>query len=230
MRVSVGTSGFQYKFWRGNFYPQKCREADMLATYGAKLPTVEINSTFYSRPKPAALERWAREVPASFRFAIKASRWITHIKRLKDAEQPVASLFEDLKPLGSRLGIVLFQLPPSFKRDMARLQQFLAAVPKGKQAALEFRHETWFSDEVYAALRARDVAMCISDEGEGEKATPFVVTAGYGYLRMRKEKYSGKQLAAVANKVRAASWDEAYVYFKHEQDAPKLATRLQKLF
>jgi uncharacterized protein YecE (DUF72 family) len=229
MRVRVGTSGYQYLFWRGHFYPEKCKTADMLALFGAKLPTVEINNTFYRMPKREVVARWASQVPEDFRFAIKASRRITHIKRLKEVAEDVRYLFGVATALEGKLGSVLFQLPPNLKQDLARLDGLLAALPEGARTAIEFRHESWFDDAVYARLRAREVALCISDEGEGERATPFVATAGFGYLRLRRETYSEEELAQVAAQVAAHSWSEAYAYFKHEQDAPDLAARLQKL-
>jgi uncharacterized protein YecE (DUF72 family) len=229
MRARIGTSGYQYDFWRGHFYGEKCKHADMLAEFGAKLPTVEINSSFYRTPKREVVERWASQVPEDFRFAIKASRRITHIKRLKDVAEDVGYLFAVVQALEGKLGAVLFQLPPNLKQDLARLDGFLQALPAGARAALEFRHESWFADEVYDRLRAREVALCISDEGEGEKATPFVATAGFGYVRLRREVYSDEELAQVAAQIGSQAWGEAYAYFKHEQDAPELAARLQKL-
>jgi uncharacterized protein YecE (DUF72 family) len=230
MRVRIGTSGYQYAFWRGHFYSEGCKEAAMLLEFAAKLPTVEINSTFYRMPKREVVERWASQVPDDFRFAIKASRRITHIKRLKDVADDTAYLLAVVQALGGKLGSVLFQLPPNLKQDLGRLDGLLAALPDGARAAIEFRHESWFDDEVYARLRARDVALCISDEGEGERATPFVATAGFGYLRLRREVYSQAELAQVAAQISQQGWGEAYAYFKHEQDAPQLAAGLQQLF
>jgi uncharacterized protein YecE (DUF72 family) len=229
MRVRVGTSGYQYAFWRGHFYSAGCKEAAMLGEFGGKLSTVEINNTFYRMPKPEVVARWASQVPDDFRFAIKATRRITHIKRLKEVAEDTGYLFEVVQALAGKLGSVLFQLPPNLKQDLPRLDRFLAALPAGARAAMEFRHESWFDDEVYARLRAREVALCISDEGEGERATPFIATAGFGYLRLRREVYSDEELAAVAAQVQAQSWSEAYAYFKHEEDAPQLAAKLQAL-
>ena len=230
MQIRVGTSGYQYAFWRGHFYSEGCKEAGMLTEYGQKLPTVEINNTFYRMPKREVLERWASQVPAGFQFTLKASRRITHIKRLKEVGDDVRYLLENARVLGDKLAAVLFQLPPNLKHDLARLDAFLEAMPPATRAAVEFRHESWFSDDVYARLRARDVALCISDEGEGEKATPFVATASYGYLRLRREVYADAELLELAQRVRAQVWTDAYAYFKHEQDAPELAARLQRLF
>jgi uncharacterized protein YecE (DUF72 family) len=230
MRVRVGTSGYQYKFWRGSFYAERCKEADMLGEFSRRLATVEINNTFYRMPKPAVMEKWAAQVPADFRFAVKASRRITHIKRLKEVGEEVHSLLEAASMLGEKLGIVLFQLPPNLKCDLDRLDGLLAALGAfraGGRYALEFRHESWFSDEVFARLRAGNVALCLCDEGQGEKAVPWVATANFGYLRLRRETYTPDELAAVAEMVAAESWSDAYAYFKHEPDAPALAAQLQ---
>jgi uncharacterized protein YecE (DUF72 family) len=229
MRVRVGTSGYQYAFWRGHFYSERCKEGEMLAEYGAKLPTVEINNTFYRMPKPAVLERWASQVSENFRFSLKASRRITHQQRLKEVGDNVGYLFATAAALGDKLGVVLFQLPPNLRKDLARLDAFLAALPASSRVALEFRHESWFDDEVYERLRAREVALCICDEGEGERAVPFVATSAFGYLRLRRERYTDEELAQVASAVASQPWSEAYAFFKHEEDAPELAARLQRL-
>jgi uncharacterized protein YecE (DUF72 family) len=229
MRVRVGTSGYQYKFWRGTFYSERCKEAEMLAEYGAKLPTVEINNTFYRMPKPAVLERWAGQVGDDFRFSLKASRRITHQQRLKDVGDNVGYLFTTAAALGDKLGVVLFQLPPNLRKDLPRLDAFLGALPVGSRVALEFRHESWFDDEVFARLRARQIALCICDEGEGERAVPFVATADFGYLRLRRERYADDELTQVAAAISGQPWAEAYAFFKHEEGAPELAARLQQL-
>jgi uncharacterized protein YecE (DUF72 family) len=229
MQIRVGTSGYQYKFWRGHFYSEGCKEAAMLGEYAAQRPTVEINNTFYRMPKPEVLERWGSQVPEGFRFAIKASRRITHIQRLKEVGDNVSYLLSAVRVLGDKLGSVLFQLPPNLKQDLARLDAFLAALPDSARVALEFRHESWFDDAVYERLSQRKVALCISDEGEGERAVPFVATADFGYLRLRKETYADAELEEVARRVRAETWSEAYAYFKHEEGAPALAARLQTL-
>jgi uncharacterized protein YecE (DUF72 family) len=229
MTLHVGTSGYQYNFWRGSLYSERCKPADMLIEYSTQLPTVEINATFYRMPKREVLERWAATVPDNFRFAIKASRTITHVKRLKDPEQNVGYLFSVLEGLGDKLAAVLFQLPPNLKKDLPRLDRFFEALPAGARVAFEFRHESWFDDEVYARLRARDIALCISDEGEGERATPFVATASFGYLRLRREQYSDEELSDVLQKISAESWANVYTYFKHEEGAPDLVARLRRL-
>jgi uncharacterized protein YecE (DUF72 family) len=225
--LRIGTSGYQYAFWRGDLYTERCKPADMLGEYAAKLSTVEINNTFYRMPKREVLERWASQVPENFRFAIKASRRITHIKRLKEPEQDVGHLFSVLEGLGDKLGSVLFQLPPNLRKDLERLDRFLAALPAQARVALEFRHESWFDEEVFSRLRARNAALCIADQGEGEKAVPFVPTASFGYLRLRREVYTPEELTEFAQRVAAiATWSEAYAYFKHEEGAPTLAFQL----
>ena len=229
MQRYIGTSGFQYTFWRGNFYSEKCKPADMLAEYGARLASVEVNNTFYRMPKREVLERWAAQVPAGFRFALKASRRITHIKRLKEPAEPLGWLFSSAVGLGDKLGPVLFQLPPNLKKDADRLRGFLECLPDGAIATMEFRHESWFDDETYTQLRERGVALCISDEGEGEKATPFVPTAGWGYLRLRRESYTDEELATVAKQIAAQAWSAVHAYFKHEEGAPALAERLNAM-
>ena len=227
--MRVGTSGYQYKFWRGSFYPEGCKEADMLGEFGKRLPTVEINNTFYRMPKAAVMERWAAQVPDEFRFAIKASRRITHIKRLKECADDVRYLLGAAAALGDKLGIVLFQLPPNLKCDLGRLDGLLAALDPAQRYTLEFRHESWFTDEVFAKLREKNVALCLCDEGEGEKAVPWVSTASYGYLRLRRETYKEEELAEVAKRVAGEQWTDAYAYFKHEPEAPALAAQLQAL-
>jgi uncharacterized protein YecE (DUF72 family) len=227
MRVYVGTSGYQYDFWRGSFYSEKCPKTDMLREYAQQLGSVEVNNTFYRMPKSDVLAKWASQVPDGFRFTLKASRRITHIKRLKEPGEPIDWLFGSARALGDRLGPVLFQLPPNLKRDDERLAAFLACLPEGALATVEFRHETWFDEATYAQLRARGVALCISDEGEGEKATPLVATTGWGYLRLRRESYTDGELAEIGDKIAAQSWSEVYAYFKHEQGGPALARRLR---
>lgn len=229
MQIYVGTSGFQYEFWRGNFYSEKCPKADMLREYGLQLRSVEVNNTFYRMPKSDVLAKWASQVPDGFRFTLKASRRITHMKRLKEPGEPIDWLFSSAKALGDRLGPVLFQLPPNLKRDDERFSGFLACLPADALATMEFRHESWFDAAVYTRLRERGVALCISDEGEGEKATPFESTADWGYLRLRREMYTDYDLADVVDKVAAQPWSAVYAYFKHEEGGPALARRLRDM-
>ena len=236
VRVLAGASGFSYKPWKGPFYPVDLPDAEMLAYYAARLPAVEINNTFYRLPKAKMLEDWAAQTPDGFRFVLKASRKITHIHRLKDVGEMAHYLFETAGTLGSRLGPLLFQLPPYMKKDLDRLRTFLDLVPKDRRVALEFRNVSWFDDEVFEALRAHDAALCFTetdsdgDDGSNETA-PLVRTASWGYLRLRREHYGDGDLAAWAERIRGENWSEAYVFFKHEDDgtAPKFARRLMEI-
>src|SRR5262245_56057918 len=218
MRVLAGTSGFSYKEWKGSFYPEDLPAEEMLAYYSARLPAVEINNTFYRMPKPSLLEGWAAQVPAEFRFILKASQRITHRKRLKEAGDEVAYFFQTASTLGDRLGPTLIQLPPNLKKDLPRLESFLSVLPEGPRVAFEFRHASWFEDDVFAALRAKGAALCIAEDEE--LATPLVATAGWGYLRLRRQDYDDAAVAAWAERVRAQTWTEAYVFFKHEDAGP----------
>ena len=230
MRVLCGTSGFSYKEWKGTFYPDDLPAEEMLAHYAARLPTVEINNTFYRMPKPALLEGWATQVPEAFRFVLKASQRITHHKRLKEAGEEVAYFLGVAATLGERLGPALFQLPPNLKKDLPRLEAFLGTIPAGRRAAFEFRHASWFEEDVFEALRSRGAALCIAEDEE--LATPLVATADWGYLRLRRQDYGAADVAAWAERVRAQQWGEAYVFFKHEDAGagPKLAAQLQESF
>ena len=156
-RLLAGASGYSFKEWKGSFYPEKIKPEAMLAWYAERLPTVEINNTFYRMPKTAVLETWAGATPERFRFAIKASRRITHIARIKaeTAAEPLGYLYRNLAALGAKRGPVLFQLPPNLKKDLPRLSEFLRLLPDGHGAAFEFRNDTWFADDVYDALKAR---------------------------------------------------------------------------
>ena len=229
MRCHVGTSGYSYKEWKGTFYPKDLPAAGMLAYYARRLGTVEINNTFYRMPSRPLLERWAQEVPDGFRFVLKAAQRITHQRRLSPGSAPDVSYFFDVaSALGPRLGPVLFQLPPFLKKDAARLRDFLGFLPEGRRAAFEFRHPTWFDDEVLDALRSRGVALCSSDTDEsGDAGAPVVPTTSWGYLRLRRADYDETALAAWARRVLAQPWDEAFVFFKHEDEgkAPALAAR-----
>ena len=228
MRVLAGTSGFSYKEWKGSFYPEDLPAEEMLAYYAARLPAVEINNTFYRMPKPALLESWAAQVPPEFRFILKASQRITHRKRLKEAGDEVAYFFQTAATLGDRLGPTLVQLPPNLKKDLPRLEAFLAVLPEKARAAFEFRHASWFEADVFAALRAKGAALCVAEDEE--LATPLVATAGWGYLRLRRQDYDDAAVAAWAEKVRGQAWGEAYVFFKHEDagSGPKLAAEFLK--
>lgn len=198
----------------------------MLPYYSERLPTVEINNTFYRMPQASMLENWVNITPADFRFAIKASRRITHISRLKEsAADSVRFLYEALASLGDKRGPVLFQLPPTMKKDLPRLEAFLALLPADHRAAFEFRNETWFDDAVYAALKGAGAALCLS-EREDNAPPPLVETAPWGYVRLRLEHYSDDDLKAWAERLAATGWKEVFVYFMHEPTAPAYAQAL----
>jgi uncharacterized protein YecE (DUF72 family) len=229
VRILAGTSGYSYPAWKGSFYPEDIPSGEMLRHYATKLPAVEINNTFYRLPTPSLLAGWAEQVPESFRFALKASQKITHIRRLKGAGDETRFLLESAQKLGPRLGPILFGLPPNLKKDVPRLASFLELLPAGVRAAFEFRNVSWFDDEVYAALRAKNVALCVA---EAEDLTvPFVATADWGYLRLRRQDYDDAAVATWARSVRAQAWTEAFVFFKHEDEGtgPKLAARFLEI-
>ena len=229
MKLFAGASGYSFKEWKGNFYPEKIKPEEMLAYYGERLPTVEINNTFYQMPKVAVLENWAKATPDSFRFAIKASRRITHFARLKaeQAADSVAYLYKQLEALGDKRGPVLFQLPPFLKKDLPRLAEFLKRLPADHRAAFEFRNDTWFDDEVYAALKGVGASLCFS-EREDNAPPPLVETAPWGYVRLRLENYSDDDLERWAGRLAKTGWRETFVYFMHEPTAPAYALTLMK--
>ena len=219
MNIHIGTSGWSYKEWKGSFYPPKIPADEMLPYYAARFPTVEVNNSFYRIPSDRVLASWASQVPPEFRFVMKASRRITHNGRLKNEDGSLEYFLQAVNPLGHRMGPTLFQLPPTFKKDPARLQSFLSRLPRRWPAAVEFRHQSWFDEEVYQLLRDRDVALVAVDEDEGEGA-PLIPTAAWGYLRLRRINYDRLQLSAWAARIREQPWSEAYVFLKHEEGSP----------
>ncbi len=221
VQMLAGTSGYSYKEWLGHFYPEKLPADQMLRYYAGRFPTVEINNTFYRMPAESLLERWAGEVPDGFAFTLKAPRRITHMKQLNLAGPSVTEFTRRAEILGSKLGVLLFQLPPYMKKDLARLRDLLAALPKGRRAALEFRHDSWQDDEVYRTLEEHGAALCVADTDEGD--TPFVRTSEFAYLRLRRTAYDEKGLRGWVQRLGAQRLDRAYVYFKHEDEG--LATR-----
>jgi uncharacterized protein YecE (DUF72 family) len=226
-RLLAGASGYSFKEWKGSFYPQDIKPDGMLAYYSERLPTVEINNTFYQMPKVAVLDNWARSTPEHFRFAIKASRRITHQARIKadEAADSVAFLYKNLGALGAKRGPVLFQLPPFLKKDLPRLDDFLKLLPAGHTAAFEFRNDSWFTDEVYDALKGAGAALCLS-EREDNAPPPLVETAAWGYVRLRLENYSDAELKQWADRLGATGWRDIHVYFMHEPTAPAYARAL----
>ncbi|MGH7649934.1 MAG: DUF72 domain-containing protein [Gemmatimonadaceae bacterium] len=218
MKLIAGTSGYAFKEWKGSFYPEEVKDAGMLAYYAGKFPSVEINNTFYRLPREHVLREWAAQVPDAFTFAIKASQRITHYARLKpECASAVEFLLTNTSVLGDRLGPVLFQLPPNLKKDVPRLQAFVDTLPADRRFTIEFRNPTWFEDEVYDVLRAREVAMCITEQPEF--ASPVVATAPWGYARLHRLDYDDAALGAWAQRIGALPWSDAYVYFKHDEGA-----------
>jgi uncharacterized protein YecE (DUF72 family) len=230
LRLRAGTSGWSYDAWKGPFYPEDLPSREMLAHYAARLPAVEVNNTFYRLPKAAVLEGWAAQVPENFRFVLKASRRITHLKRLRDVGEETAYFLASAASLGPRLGALLFQLPPNLKLDLERLDAFLALLPEGTRAAFEFRHPSWSDAAVLERLRARGCALVLADTEE-EAAPAFVATAPFAYLRLRRPGYSAADLAGWLAQLRGAELEEAFVFFKHEDEgvAPRLAAELLAL-
>jgi uncharacterized protein YecE (DUF72 family) len=229
MRTFIGTSGYSYPAWKGHFYPEKLPAKQFLSFYASRFSTVEINNTFYRMPTAKLMQDWAAGVPDGFTFAIKAPQRITHQKRLKECDELVAALLGIVELLAEKQGPILFQLPPNLKKDVPRLQAFLAAMPRRARAAFEFRHESWLADDTYEALRAADAALCIADTED--LSTPLVATAKWGYLRLRREDYVESDIRQWGNKISAQNWDNAFVYFKHEDEGkgPAYASLLMSL-
>jgi uncharacterized protein YecE (DUF72 family) len=216
MDLLAGTSGYAYAEWKGSFYPEGLAAREMLAWYASRLPAVEINNTFYRLPRASVLAGWAVQVPESFRFSIKASRRITHFKRLVDTESETGFLLESCAALGPRLGAILFQLPPNLPLDLARLERFLELVPPGTPAAFELRHPSWGAGEVDALLAARGCTRVTSDDDESGSPAALAQAAGWGYLRLRRSACDRAALAGWAQRIAAQDWSHALVFFKHE--------------
>lgn len=216
MKLLAGTSGYSFKEWKGTFYPADLKADGMLSFYATRFPTLEINNTFYRLPKEHVLLEWASQVPDDFRFAIKASQKITHYTRLKaESESMVQFLLKNTATLGEKMGPILFQLPPNLKKDVPRLQNFLTYLPEDRRYTFEFRHESWWDEDVFTVLRDRDIAMCVSESAE--LSCPVVCTATWGYLRLHKLDYSADALGEWAKCVALQKWNDVYVYFKHDE-------------
>jgi uncharacterized protein YecE (DUF72 family) len=230
MNVWIGTSGFQYLEWKGNFYPEDLPTAKMLPFYAERFATTEINYTFHRIPAQKTIENWKAQTPSKFRFALKAPQKITHWSKLRDCADTLEYFLKVAGGLGERLGPILFQLPPAFKKDADVLSSFLRELPS-ISAAFEFRHDSWFDDEIFDLLESRNLALCIADTDA--IATPKKITADYGYLRLRREDYTEKDVKLWSEFVREknATWKDAFVYFKHEESGigPKLAKQMVKL-
>ncbi|MBD3345241.1 MAG: DUF72 domain-containing protein [Chitinivibrionales bacterium] len=233
----IGTSGWHYKHWTGPFYPEKMKTGDMLKFYLQHFSTVEINNSFYKLPEEKTLKQWASLVPAGFEFAVKASRYITHVKKLKDPEEPVNTFMSRIEVLGDKLGPVLFQLPPSWKVNLERLESFCKVLPGGFSYAFEFRNPTWFDDSVIEILNEYNASFCIYDiEG---RTSPSHLVGPIRYIRLHgpdgkyQGSYSKQQLRKWANLL--SSWREqgrkAYCYFDNDQNgyAPHNALTLMEM-
>ena len=230
MSFWIGTSGYNYPEWKGSFYPEKLPSAKMLPYYAERFPTVEINYTFYRAPNEKILDGWSRATPERFKLTLKAPKRITHDHRLRDCGDLVRQFLETAATLGPKLGAVLFQLPPNLKKDLALLDAFLDTFPPRVCAAFEFRHASWLDEETYERLRARNLALCLADSER--LSTPVVVTADYGYFRLRDEGYTPDDIARWGDVVRerASAWREVFVYFKHEEEGkgPEFAKLLMQ--
>lgn len=233
MRPWIGTSGWSYDAWKGGFYPEKIGSSDMLGYYAERLPAVEVNNTFYRLPKRDVLEGWGEQVSdRHFRFVLKASRRITHQAKLGEGGYDALDfLTGNREALGAAAGPILFQTPPWLKKDTGLLEAFLDRLPDGLQAAFEFRSTSWFEDDVFDALRSRDAALVTAETEEPDKDPPFVSTAGWGYLRLRKPAYEPEEVEAWAERIGGEDWTDAYVFFKHEDEGtgPRLAGRMLDL-
>ena len=230
MNLYVGTSGYSYKEWKGSFYPEDLPAKKMLHYYGERFRTVEINNSFYRMPKESVLEAWAADVPGDFRFVLKAPQRITHFQRLKKSGESVKFLLDVAGALQARLGPILFQLPPNFKKDVPRLRDFLGLLPPKRPFAFEFRHQSWLDDETFSLLRDHQAALCIA-EAEDKLEIPFIATADWGYLRLRRPDYGNPELKNWIKQVQKQDWKDAFIFFKHEDEGkgPEMAQRFMKL-
>ena len=230
MTLYVGTSGFSYKEWKGSFYPEDISASEMLSYYAARLPAVELNNTYYRLPQRSTVESWRAQVPENFQFSLKAPRSITLYRRLKDAGAQTKQMLETASVLEDRLGTVLFRLPENMKKDVACLQNFLEQLPADIPAAFDFRHPTWFDDEIFDLLRSHNRVLVISDTDE-LPAKHIDKTADWGYVRLRRVRYSKAELTAWSKRIKAQNWNKTFVFFKHEDEGtgPKLAAQFIKL-
>lgn len=230
MKTWIGTSGFQYPEWKGKFYPEKMSPAKMLAFYAAEFRSTEVNYTFRSLPSVKTIDRWRDETPKDFRFSLKAPQRVTHFAKLRGCGEVIGKFHESVRGLGAKLGPVLFQLPETFKADAVLLGEFLQSLPKGLRSAFEFRHESWFTDEIFSQLTGFNTALCIAESED--LITPQIATADFGYFRPRRGGYRDRDIRDQANFIRnqAGKWSDAFVYYKHEETAtgPGFAKALAK--
>ena len=231
MTLYVGTSGYSYKEWKGSFYPDKISPKEMLGYYASRLHAVELNNTFYRMPKPEMIESWKSQVPENFRFSVKAPQTITHFRRLKDAAPQTRIMLKTVAALDQRLGAVIFRLPEEMKKDLKRLESFLKVLPVDTPGVFDFRHPTWFDDEVVALLRSQKRVFCTSDMDELPEAREIHRTADWGYVRLRRVRYTRAELVKWSKLINAQKWDNTYVFFKHEDEGtgPKLAAQFVNL-
>jgi uncharacterized protein YecE (DUF72 family) len=226
----IGTSGFQYPEWRGTFYPEKFPTTKMLPFYAERFSTSEINYTFYRIPNSKTIETWDSSTPEHFRFGLKAPQKVTHIAKLRDCAELLEVFERVVSGLGTKLGPVLFQLPPSFKKDAALLNEFLGGLPTGIRAAFEFRHSSWFDDETFGHLQKHNAALCIAESSD--LATPSQATTDFGYLRLRREDYQHADITRWAKFIEEQKerWSHVFVYFKHEESGmgPQLAKQMME--
>lgn len=231
MNIWVGTSGFQYAEWKGTFYPEDLAAAKMLPYYAERLSSTEINYTFRRIPSAKTIQGWWDTTPDGFKFSLKAPQKVTHFAKLRNCGDTLRYFYQVISDLEAKLGVVLFQLPPAFKKDAVLLGEFLKESPPGMRAAFEFRHPSWFDDEIFGLLKASNIALCVAESEN--LATPMQATADYGYLRLRREDYQAADVArwAEAIKGQGSAWSDAFVYFKHEESGigPKLAMQLREL-
>jgi uncharacterized protein YecE (DUF72 family) len=229
-RLLTGTSGYNFPEWKGSFYPPKLPSAKWLEYYAQQLGTVEINYTFYRMPNAKTIAGWNAATPEGFIFVVKAPQRITHFARLRNIDEPLRLFLETVGKLHAKLGPVLFQLPPNFKKDIVALGDLLTQFPSHVRCACEFRHASWWSDDVYDLLRTANAALCVAHTEEG--TTPFEVTADFGYVRLRDEGYAAEELQGWVEKLKAPAWTDAFVFFKHEEKGigPKLAAQLQAIW
>ncbi len=230
MKPWIGTSGFQYPEWKGKFYPEDLAVSKMLAFYAARFSTTESNYSFRRIPSAKTIEGWREKTPEHFRFSLKAPQKITHFAKLRDCQDTLDYFHGIVAGLGAKLGAILFQLPPHLQKDAPLLLAFLQTLPRGMRAAFEFRHESWFSEDVFEHLQKHNAALCVAESAE--LTTPRVATADFGYLRLRREDYSRADIAQWAEWIHGQErrWDDAFIYFKHEETGvgPKFAQQLSK--
>ncbi len=227
MNLWIGTSGFQYKEWKGTFYPEDLAASKMLPYYAERLSSTEVNYTFRRIPSTTTIDNWSAATPQRFKFSLKAPQKITHFAKLRDCADTLRYFHQVASGLGEKLGAVLFQLPPSFKKDAAVLAAFLDEIPTDLRVAFEFRHDSWFDDEIFESLKQRNAALCLAESAD--LSTPVVATADFGYLRLRREDYTEADVARWSEVVQAQnSWSEAFVYYKHEESGtgPRLAGKM----